>query len=104
MGAASWWTNTPPRAGPRSAWSGRRGGEREERAVIRRVPREAGEKPARSRHCEWGATPESVTEATGSNPREGRATATIHESGDLIATRGQRPLSREKERSCDRSS
>src|SRR5215475_9100545 len=35
---------------------------------MRRVSREAGERPARSRHCEWGATPESVTEATGNYP------------------------------------
>ncbi len=44
-------------------------------------------KPARSRHCKWGVSPDPAWEPLGARGGawEGRATTPIHESGDLAA-------------------
>ena len=68
--------------------------------------REAGEarrapKPARSRHCEWGAPSRSRGNSreplSGIADGKAWAVATIHESGDLSRGRWHPTLSREKE-------
>ena len=53
-------------------------------------------KPARSRHCEWGAPPRSREGAHGALSEgaawEGRATTPIHESGDLAGSPASNPF------------
>src|SRR6478672_1518282 len=94
MAAGSWWTSIPPRAGPRSACSGRTGGDTTARAVI--VATQG--KPVRSRHgpatVSGEPRPYPRNGSHWETSREGRAAATIHESGDLIATGGAPPFER----------